>query len=106
MHINSRYPIRHSYLLGGSGERARDYINQGLGLSPLPSGEKTTHHLFARSRTLRIRHVSGLRFSTVSSISPHPAPLNYGSAPSGPHGAFPLGRQPHLVISAKGVRFD
>jgi len=33
--VNSGYPIR-----GGSGERAGDYIKQGLGLSPLPQGER------------------------------------------------------------------
>src|ERR1700751_3281873 len=40
MDINSRYPIRHRLSPGGSGERAGDYIKQGLGLSPLPQGKK------------------------------------------------------------------
>ena len=38
MDINSGYPIRHRLSPGGSGERAGDYIKQGLGLSPLPQG--------------------------------------------------------------------
>src|SRR5437870_1587148 len=40
MDIDSRYPIRHRLPPGGSGERAGDYINLGLGLSPLPQREK------------------------------------------------------------------
>src|SRR5206468_5725592 len=40
MDINSGYPIRHRLPPGGSGERAGDYIKQGLGLSPLPQGER------------------------------------------------------------------
>src|SRR5205807_10396724 len=38
--VNSSYPIRHRFPPGGSGERAGDYIKQGLGLSPLPQGER------------------------------------------------------------------
>ena len=38
--VNSGYPIRHRLPPGGSGERAGDYIKQGLGLSPLPPGER------------------------------------------------------------------
>src|SRR5215469_10460749 len=40
MDINSSYRIRHRLSPGGSGERARDYIKQGLGLSPLPQGKR------------------------------------------------------------------
>jgi hypothetical protein len=40
---------------------------------------EATHHLFARSRTLRIRQIDGFGFSTVASISPRPATINYGS---------------------------
>src|SRR6516164_7538369 len=36
--VNPGYPIRHKLPPGGSGERAGDYIKQGLGLSPLPQG--------------------------------------------------------------------
>src|SRR5258707_2476378 len=38
--VNSGYPIRHRLPPGGSGERAGDYIKQGLGLSPLPQEER------------------------------------------------------------------
>jgi len=68
--INSGYPIWHTLPPGGSGERARDYIKQGRGLLPLSRGGETTHHLFALPRTLRIRQIHGLGFSTVRSISP------------------------------------
>src|SRR5947209_5892900 len=40
MDIDSRYPISYRLPPGGSGERAGDYINLGLGLSPLPQREK------------------------------------------------------------------
>jgi hypothetical protein len=40
MDIDCRYPVRHRLPPGGSGERAGDYINLGLGLSPLPQREK------------------------------------------------------------------
>src|SRR6201997_1677163 len=52
MDINSGYPIRHRLSPGGSGERAGDYIKQGLGLSPLPQGnrQRTIYSLYhARS---------------------------------------------------------
>src|SRR5215468_5258906 len=63
MDINSGYPIWHRFPPGGSGERARDYIKQALGLSPLPRGE--------RQRTIySLYHArSGLDRSTVS-VSP------------------------------------
>jgi|SRR5215472_4594269 len=40
VHIHSGYPIPHRLPPGGGGERAGDYIKQGLGLSPLPQGER------------------------------------------------------------------
>src|SRR5215469_13690910 len=86
MYIDSRYPIRHTLPPGGSGERARDYIKQGLGLSPLPQGERQRNHLFALSRTLRIRQLHGLGFSTVESISPLRAIVDDCSALSDFHG--------------------
>jgi hypothetical protein len=52
MDINSGYPIRHRLPPGGSGERAGDFIKQGLGLSPLPQGkrQRTIYSLYhARS---------------------------------------------------------
>jgi hypothetical protein len=77
MDIDSRYPIRHRFPPGGSGERAGDYIKQGLGLSPLPQGRDNAH-LFALSRTLRIRQAFGFSFSTDYSISPLPTIQDYG----------------------------
>jgi len=59
-------------------------INLGLGLSPLHEGG-TTHHLFARSRTHRIRHLYGFGLSTVRSISPLRAIVDYGLALSNFH---------------------
>jgi hypothetical protein len=41
---------------------------------------ETTHHLFALSRTLRIRHIHGLDFSSEESISPLRAIVDYGLA--------------------------
>ena len=38
-------------------------------------GRETTHHLFARSRTLRIKLTFGFSISTVFSISPSPTPF-------------------------------
>jgi hypothetical protein len=92
--VNSGYPIRHRLPPGGSGERAADYIKQGLGLSPLPPEGETTHHLFALSRTLRIRQLDGLGFSTVESISPLRAIVDYGLAL----------RNFHVVSRAAGPR--
>jgi len=45
-----------------------------------PTGGETTLHLFALSRTLRIRQLDGLSFSTVESISPLRAIVDYCSA--------------------------
>jgi hypothetical protein len=59
-------------------KRAGDYIKQGLGLSTLPPGRDNAH-LFALSRTLRIRQAFGLRVSTDYSISPLPTIENYRS---------------------------
>ena len=78
--VNSGYPIRHRLPPGGSGERAGDYIKQGLGLSPLPPGERqrTIYSLYhARSGSDSLH---GLGFSTVESISPLPAIVDYGLA--------------------------
>lgn len=40
MYIDSRDPIRHRLPPARSGERAEDYTKQGLGLSPLPQGDR------------------------------------------------------------------
>src|SRR5215471_13901029 len=55
--VNSGYPIRHRLPPGGSGERAGDFIKQGLGLSPLPQGERqrtiySLYHARSGSHTL------------------------------------------------------
>jgi hypothetical protein len=77
MYIDSRYPIWHKLLLRAGAESVpRDYIKQGRGLSTLPLG-KDNAHLFALSRTLRIRHAFGLNVSTDYSISPLPTLLDY-----------------------------
>src|SRR2546423_10983954 len=46
------------------------YLNQGRGLSPLPSGEDNDAQLFAQTRTLRIRQLNGFDLSIVESTSP------------------------------------
>jgi hypothetical protein len=52
------------------------HIKQGRGLSALPLGRDNAH-LFALSRTLRIRQAFGLNISTDYSISPLPTLLDY-----------------------------
>src|ERR1035437_7325315 len=69
-------PWRKRFGSGGRGERAEDYIKQGLGLSTLPPWDDNAH-LFALSRTLRIRQAFGLNVSTDYSISPLPTVLDY-----------------------------
>src|SRR5215831_17478402 len=85
MDIDSRYPIRHRLPPGGSGERAADFIKQGLGLSPLPQGERprTIYSLYhARSGS----HTLTASASPLSkSISPLPAIVEYCSALSDFH---------------------
>src|SRR5215475_7997481 len=71
VNIDSRNPIGHRHSSRREWRACRAYINLGRGLSPLRKG--ATHHLFARSRTLRIKLTFGLRFSNVISISPLPA---------------------------------
>src|SRR5216683_7634800 len=69
VNVNSRYSVSHNLPPGGSGKRAATYINQGRGLSPLPSGRNDAQ-LFAQSRTLRIRQTDGLDLSIADSTSP------------------------------------
>src|SRR4029077_11305369 len=54
---------------GRSGAHARQYVIQGLRLSPR-SHEPDNAHLFAQPRTRRISQLNGFNFSTGSSISP------------------------------------
>src|SRR5229473_856428 len=67
--INSRYLVGHSFLLAGSGERAAITLTRVAGYRCSP-GEDNDAQLFAQTRTLRIRHLHGLNFSTVTSTSP------------------------------------
>src|SRR5271169_6546960 len=76
MHIDSRHPIRHRLPPGGNGERAGLTLTWVSGYRRSHRGE-TTRHLFARSRTLPIKLTFGFSSSTVISISPLPAVLNY-----------------------------
>jgi hypothetical protein len=76
MYIDSRYPIRHRFPPGGSGERAEGTLSRVSGYRRSHRGRDNAH-LFALSRTLRIRQVFGLSFSTVRSISPLPTIENY-----------------------------
>jgi len=70
---------------GGNGERAVLTLTWVLGYRLSLRGQ-TTRHLFARSRTLRIKLTFGFSISTVISISPLPAVLNYYSELSDFHG--------------------
>src|ERR1035437_1091696 len=70
MNVDSRYPVRHNFPPGGSGERAASSLKQGHRLSPLPQEGRDNAQLFAQPRTLRIRHADSLNFATAKSISP------------------------------------
>ena len=85
MDIDSRHPIRHRLPPGGNGERAGLTLTWVSGYHRSHMGE-TTHHLFALSRTLRIKLTFGFSISTVISISPLPAVLDYYSELSDFHG--------------------
>ena len=59
-------------------------LKQGHRLSPLSQQGRDNAQLFAQSRTLRIRHIDGVNFSTETSISPlrafpilHPTRSNF-----------------------------
>jgi len=60
-------------------------LTRVAGYCPSPKGE-TTHHLFARSRTLRIKLTCGFSSSIVLSISPLHAVLDYCLALADFHG--------------------
>src|ERR1700759_2089499 len=83
--IDSRPPIRQRLPPGGNGERAGLTLTWVSGYRRSHKGE-TTHHLFARSRTLRIKLTFGFSISTVISISPLPAVLDYDLHLSDFHG--------------------
>ena len=84
MNIDSRNPIRHRLPPGGNGERAGLTLIWVSGYRRPHRGE-TTRHLFARSRTLRIKLTFGLKGSNVIPISPLPAVPHYYSEPSDFH---------------------
>ena len=65
MDINSRDLVRHNLLLAGSGERAGTTLTRVTGYRRFHKGNNDAH-LFAQSRTLRIRHFNGLDFSIES----------------------------------------
>src|SRR5215813_7326008 len=101
MDIDSRYPIRHRLPPGGSGERAADFIKQGLGLSPLPQGERprtiySLYHARSGSHTLT---ASASPLSNQSRRSSH-----CGVLPgSGPFSSGFAGRRPHITLWAVPV---
>src|SRR5258708_3996971 len=78
MDIDSRHPIRHRLPPGGNGERAGLTLTWVSGYRRPHRGD-TTHHLFPQSRTLRNKLTFGFRTSTVISIWPLPAVLDYYS---------------------------
>src|ERR1700758_2337061 len=97
MYIDSRYPIRHRLPPGGSGERARDYIKQGLGLSPLPQEERqrtiySLYHARSGSHTLT---ASASPLSNQSRRSSH-CGVSLGS---GRFSSVFAGRRPHITGS-------
>src|SRR5215813_3219347 len=96
MDIDSRYPIRHRLPPGGSGERAADFIKQGLGLSPLPQGERprtiySLYHARSGSHTLT---ASASPLSNQSRRSSHCGVLPC----SGRFSSGFAGRRPHITL--------
>src|ERR1017187_4346902 len=78
MNIDSRNSIRHRLPPGGDGERAGLSLTWVSGYRHFHRGA-ATHHLFALSRTLRIKLTFGLKGSNVFPISPLPSVPNYYS---------------------------
>jgi hypothetical protein len=74
MGIDSRYLVRHKFLLAGSGEHAAVTLTRVTGYRRSPRGEGNDAQLFAQSRTLRIRQVNGLKLlhSKVALAAPMP----------------------------------
>ncbi len=106
MDIDPRHPVRHRLPPGGNGERAGLTLTWVSGYRRSHRGE-TTHHLFARSRTLRIKLTFGFSISTVISISPLPAVLDYYLDLSDFHGISRAGGPTQLTwMSCIFVRRD
>ena len=61
-----------AFSLAGSGEHAASCIDRLTWLLPPPPGGVSKAHLFAQSRTLRVRQGHSLNCSTVRSTSPLP----------------------------------
>src|ERR1700693_1897121 len=70
MNVDSRYPVRHTFPPGGSGERAASSLSRVTGYRRFPQRGTDNAQLFAQPRTLRIRHADSLNFSSANSISP------------------------------------
>src|ERR1700745_2596044 len=70
MNVDSRYPVRHNFPPGGSGERAASSLSRVPGYRRSHRRGEDNAQLFAQQRTLRIRHADSLNFSTAKSISP------------------------------------
>ena len=68
MNIDSRYPVRHAFLLAGSGERAAFTLTRVAGYRA-PQGKTNDASQSAQSRTLRISQSYGLNFSIVDPTS-------------------------------------
>src|SRR6266436_1405900 len=70
MNVDSRYPVRHNFPPGGSGERAASSLSRVTGYRRSNRRGRDDAQLFAQPRTLRIRHADSFNFSTAKSISP------------------------------------
>src|SRR6266446_3637927 len=70
MNVDSRYPVRHNVSSWRERRACCDVLKQGHRLSPLPQEGRDNAQLFAQPRTLRIRQIDSLNFSTETSISP------------------------------------
>src|SRR5438445_281522 len=68
------------FLLAGAESVPQITLSRVSGYRRSHRGGETTRHLFALSRTLRIRQSFGLSLSTVGSISPLRAIVDYGLA--------------------------
>jgi hypothetical protein len=78
MDIDSRYPVSHRLPPGGSGERAGDYINLGLGLSPLPQREKQRRTIYSLDHARSGSNLHSASAAPLSFRSRHlPAVLDY-----------------------------
>ena len=69
VNVDSRYPI-HNVSSWRERRACCDILKQGHRLSPLPKEGRDNAQLFAQPRTLWIRQIDSLNFSTETSISP------------------------------------